>query len=101
MLAELHLLNPKTWRPCWFFRASSKTDRRALVPEFRQNLLNAYLNDLAARVNIWPQNARFIFNDETRQLDLLSSSTMGRSMDVQASFTQLKALFHSARPEQY
>ena len=30
-------------------------------------------------------DARFIFNDDTRQLDLIAESTVGRSMDIQAS----------------
>jgi vancomycin resistance protein YoaR len=32
-----------------------------------------------------PVDAKFIFNDDTRQLDLISESTVGRSMDIDAS----------------
>jgi vancomycin resistance protein YoaR len=32
-----------------------------------------------------PVDAKFIFNDDTRQLDLIAESTVGRSMDIDAS----------------
>jgi len=32
-----------------------------------------------------PANAKFIFNDDTRQLDLIEDSKVGRSMDMEAS----------------
>jgi vancomycin resistance protein YoaR len=84
-------IEPEDMAPMLAFTRQQLNGQTALVPEFRQDLLNAYLNDLAARVNIWPRNARFIFNDETRQLDLLSSSTLGRTMDVQASLASVQS----------
>ncbi|HEX6269938.1 MAG TPA: peptidoglycan binding domain-containing protein, partial [Anaerolineales bacterium] len=36
-----------------------------------------------------PSNAKFIFNDETRQLDLMEGSTEGRELDVMASITAI------------
>ncbi len=47
------------------------------------------LRDLLApikmQVDRLPADARFIFNDETRQLDLKEDSKIGRAMDVEAS----------------
>ena len=80
-----YTIAPETMAPMLIFTRQQQNGQAALVPEFRTDLLSAYLNDLASRVNIWPQNARFIFNDDTRQLDLLASSTIGRALDVQAS----------------
>ena len=37
----------------------------------RQELLVAYLADLAPKLLRYPVNARFIFNDETRQLEVI------------------------------
>jgi len=34
-------------------------------------------------------NAKFIFNDETRQLDLMEDSKVGRTMDMEASITAI------------
>ena len=84
-------IEPEDMAPMLIFTRQQQNGQAALVPEFRTDLLNAWLNDLASRVNIWPQNARFIFNDETRQLDLLSASTMGRALDVQASLASAQS----------
>lgn len=48
-------------------------------------LMRAYLGSLVSNVDVWPQNARFIFNDDTRQLDVLEKSVAGRSLDVEAT----------------
>jgi vancomycin resistance protein YoaR len=36
-----------------------------------------------------PSNAKFIFNDTTRQLDLMENSSVGRELDVDASITAI------------
>ncbi len=41
-----------------------------------------FLGPLAAGLERGPQNARFIFNDDTRQLDLLQDSVDGRVLDI-------------------
>jgi vancomycin resistance protein YoaR len=45
------------------------------------------LNDLKTVVDRNPQNARFVFNDETGQLEPIAISAVGRVMDVEASIT--------------
>ncbi|MHC1782719.1 MAG: VanW family protein [Anaerolineaceae bacterium] len=44
--------------------------------------LEIYLADVAAGVNILPKNARFIFNDDTRQIEVIEPSITGRTLDV-------------------
>jgi vancomycin resistance protein YoaR len=53
------------------------------------NSLRNSLNDLKVLVDRNPQNARFVFNDETRQIEPISASTIGRSMDVEASIAAI------------
>ena len=84
-------IKPEDMAPMLVFNKQQQNGQVALGPEFRQELLTTFLNDLATRVNIWPQNARFIFNDETRQIDLLTSSTMGRELDIQASLSAIQS----------
>ncbi len=60
-------------------------------------LLTGYLNDLAEDINRTPQNARFIFNDETRQLDLIRSAVTGRTLDVEASLTRIQQAIQSGQ----
>ncbi|MBU2609454.1 MAG: VanW family protein [Chloroflexi bacterium] len=56
--------------------------------------LRPFLEGLVASLERNPENARFIFNDETRQLDLIQSAVIGRSLDVGGSLAaiQQKAL---------
>ena len=47
--------------------------------------LFAYLEPLGPELQRKPENARFIFNDDTRELDLMAEAVIGRSLDIPAS----------------
>ena len=47
--------------------------------------LRSFLEGIAPGIVVYPQNARFIFNDDTRQLDLLQSAVIGRALDIETS----------------
>jgi vancomycin resistance protein YoaR len=49
------------------------------------NALRKSLGDLKVNIDRLPQNARFVFNDETRQIEPIAASSIGRVMDVEAS----------------
>ena len=49
------------------------------------NILDDVLLSIAQEVDRPAENARFIFNDETRQLDILRPSVTGRVVDMDAS----------------
>jgi vancomycin resistance protein YoaR len=51
----------------------------------REDKLRAFLGDLAPRLARKSDNARFIFNDDTHQLEPISSAVTGRRLDVDAS----------------
>jgi len=51
--------------------------------------LRNFLQNIAPSLADSPQNARFIFNDDTRQLDLLQGATIGRALDVDSSLQQI------------
>jgi len=52
--------------------------------------LAAFLEPLAPELERDPQNARFIFNDDTRQLDLLQAAVIGRTLDLGASIQTIQ-----------
>lgn len=52
---------------------------------FNSEKLRTYLVDLAPFLSRSPQNARFIFNDDTRQLEVIQNAVIGRELDVAAS----------------
>jgi vancomycin resistance protein YoaR len=53
--------------------------------------ITEFLGPLAAGLERSPKNARFIFNDETRQLDLLQDSVDGRTLDIPATIEAINA----------
>lgn len=55
----------------------------------RQALLQM-LEPVAPELERSPENARFIFNDDTRQLDLLEPAVIGRTMDMEASIDAIQ-----------
>jgi len=71
------------------------------VPEYRvginPSLLRTYLGNLAPSVDVYPQNARFIFNDDTRLLEVIEKSTTGRSLDVETTIQAVQAALTSGK----
>jgi len=53
--------------------------------------MTAFLGPLASGLERRPENARFIFNDETRQLDLFQDSIDGRMLDIPATIEAINA----------
>jgi vancomycin resistance protein YoaR len=53
------------------------------------DLFRVYLESLAPGLEVQPVNARFIFNDETLDLDLKEPAVIGRSLDIEASITHI------------
>ncbi|MFQ5942241.1 MAG: VanW family protein [Anaerolineales bacterium] len=47
--------------------------------------LFAFIEPLAPDLQRGPENARFIFNDDTRELDLMAEAVIGRTLDIPAS----------------
>ncbi len=54
-----------------------------------QEKIRQYLGDLATYINVDVQNARFIFNDDTRRLDLIQSAIVGRRLDIETSLIDI------------
>ncbi|MDI6693398.1 MAG: VanW family protein [Anaerolineales bacterium] len=56
-----------------------------------EEALYTYLNSLAGSINRQPENARFIFNDDTRQLELIKPAVVGRNLDVYTAIKTINA----------
>jgi vancomycin resistance protein YoaR len=52
--------------------------------------LQTYLEGLAPDLARQPANARFIFNDESHQLEIIQHATIGRSLNVAASIQEIQ-----------
>lgn len=51
--------------------------------------LRNFLANIAPGLSRNPQNARFIFNDDTRKLEVIQPAVIGRALDVDSSLTQI------------
>jgi len=62
-----------------------------------QALMAAFLNSIEHNLNIMPENARFTFNEDTRQIELLPSgnATIGRTLNVESSVTAINTAIQS------
>jgi vancomycin resistance protein YoaR len=56
----------------------------------------AFLAGIAPELAIEPVNARFIFDDETRQLEILENSVNGRALDIESTVAQFEKAILSA-----
>jgi len=54
------------------------------------HLLREILTNLAPSLELTPKDARFIFNDETRQLEVIEHSVTGRSLDIETSIKTIR-----------
>ena len=61
-----------------------------LSPQIRDEMLASLLHDIATNANSEPQNARFKFNDESYELDLLVSAGDGRELDIEATSDEVQ-----------
>ncbi len=52
--------------------------------------LRTYLSGLSSSLSRTAQNPRFIFNDDTRQLDLIQSAVIGRELNIDASVASIQ-----------
>ena len=54
-----------------------------------EDLFRIFLESLAPELGVSPVNARFIFNDDTRELEVIESAVIGRKLDVDASVRKI------------
>jgi len=47
--------------------------------------LRKYLEEIAPQIARSPENARYIFNDDTRQLEVIQNAIVGRALNIDAS----------------
>jgi vancomycin resistance protein YoaR len=59
------------------------------------NAFRSFLENLAPGLITQPQNARFHFNDDTRQLEVFEPGTNGRSLNVDQTLTRLETAIFS------
>lgn len=62
-----------------------------LVVGLDPGALTTFLTPLAPQLEREPENARFVFNDDTRQLDRIQPAVIGRRLDIPATVESINA----------
>ena len=77
-------ITPKNLAPMLVFKISGE-ETSSIIPQINEDYLLGMLESISEQVISVPENPRFIFNDDTRKLDLLSAGKNGRTLDIKAS----------------
>jgi vancomycin resistance protein YoaR len=90
-------IQPDKLAPMLQFSTSSDAAGSKITVGVNPILMKAYLTSIANSLNTTPQNARFIFNDETRQLDLLPDghAVIGRVINAESSTSAINQAFQN------
>lgn len=70
-------------------RVKTDTSEEFQVSLSSEKLRN-YLTSLAPQIAVDPQNPRFIFNDDTKQLDVMQNAVIGRTLNVEGTLTAIQ-----------
>lgn len=58
--------------------------------DLKTNSLRRFLDEKAVELARYPENARFVFNDDTRQLEVIQTSVTGRGLNVPVSLEAIR-----------
>ncbi len=64
-------------------------DGKQIDIQFNDDALRAGLLDLAKQIDREPANARFIFNDDTKQLEAIQASKVGRTLNITGTLERM------------
>jgi vancomycin resistance protein YoaR len=79
-----------------FERVQSESNSQYEV-RLNGDMLRAYLENLAPSLVRSPQNARFTFNDETHQLEVIQPAVIGRSLNVDGSIQDIQQKLYAGQ----
>lgn len=64
-----------------------------------QDLITDALEEIAPDLDCRPENGRYIFNDDTRELDLLEPAIIGRNLDITGTIEAINQSFEDGAHE--
>lgn len=83
-------IDPQTLASMLVFERVKNGDSEQYEVRLNSDSLRMFLIDIAPSLSKYPQNARFIFNDDTRKLDLIQSAVIGRELDIDNSIKTIQ-----------
>ena len=90
-------IDPEDLAAMLTFETRQSDSQAQIIPQLKPEFLNAYLQEIAPDIEIKTENPRFIFNDETSQIELLSPGVSGRSIDYDATTAAIQQALAASR----
>jgi vancomycin resistance protein YoaR len=72
-----------------FLMVDKTADGKSIEVKFNEEALQTGLADLARQIDRGAENARFVFNDETRQLEVIKPAKIGRTLDITTTLSRM------------
>ncbi len=72
-----------------FLIVQPAADGQSIEVKFNEELLRSGLADLARQIERAPESARFVFDDDTRQLEVIQHARIGRTLDITATLARM------------
>ena len=72
-----------------FLIVQPAADGTSIEVKFNEDLLRSGLANLAQQIDRAPENARFVFNDDTHQLEVIQPAKIGRTLDVTTTLARM------------
>ena len=85
------LITPEDLAPMLQFKMSDIEESK-ITPQLIEKNLFDLLVSISEQVNTPPENPRFIFNDDTRELDLLSDGKNGTTLNIETSMNEIQSV---------
>ncbi len=82
-------IDPPTLGGLISFSANQSGGTQQIQIGLDKEKVRAYLSGLSPVIDQTPTNARFIFNDDTRKLDLISNAVIGRTLDIEQTAEEI------------
>ena len=82
-------ISPSDLAPLLGFKKVADGDTAQFQIKTNETLMSAWLTSMQDDLERSPENSRFIFNDDTGQLDLFKPAVIGRSLDVEGSIAAI------------
>ncbi len=87
---KTYTLQPEELAGMLAFGVGSETENPVYTLSLDPVKLNFYLSQLGGKLHLEPVNTRFIYNDGTRQLEVIQPAVIGRELDLAKSMQSIQ-----------
>ena len=84
-------IDPQELAPMLTFEKYEQDGEAKFIPQFKEDYLNAYLEELSQQIEIRTENPRFYFDDDSGKLVLITPGANGRVINLDSTKASMQA----------